>query len=202
MPRIRADSIEEHKAVTRRQILEAAAGLFRSQGYGATNLGDIAAFVGIGRTTLYEYFTDKEDILVSLVEAEMPAVMDKMLADLPGAVSHRDRLGELILRGLEFVSIENDLGSIIMRELPTLSADGQRRARRAHGRLAGAVTDACRAGIESGEFRRMDPEEAGRLVYTIMMSAGQNLMRSAEAQDRVHETAETIVGIVFDGLAV
>jgi AcrR family transcriptional regulator len=201
VPRIRADSIEQHKTLTRREILDAAAGLFRTQGYTPTNLGDIAAFVGIGRTTLYEYFTDKEDILVSLVEAEMPAVMDKMLADLPDAMSSRERLGELIVRGLEFVSTENALGSMIMRELPSLSGDGQRRARMAHGRLAQAVTDACRRGIERGEFRAMDPEDAGRLVYTIMMSAGQNLRRSAEAEENFRETAETIVGIVFDGLA-
>ncbi len=202
MPRIRAESIEQHKTLTRRQILDAAAGLFRTQGYTATNLGDIAAFVGIGRTTLYEYFTDKEDILVSLVEAEMPAVMDKMLADLPPEATCREHLGELIVRGLEFVSTENDLGSMIMRELPSLSPDGQRRARMAHGKLAQAVTDACRRGIESGEFRKMDPGDAGRLVYTIVMSAGQGLRRSAEAEESFRETAETIVGIVFDGLAV
>ena len=52
MPRIRADSIVEHKEKTRSEILDAGATLFRSQGYTDTNLGDIAAYVGIGRTTL------------------------------------------------------------------------------------------------------------------------------------------------------
>jgi AcrR family transcriptional regulator len=202
VPRIRAESIEEHKTLTRRQILDAATGLFRMHGYTATNLGDIAAYVGIGRTTLYEYFTDKEDILVSLVEAEMPGVMDRMLSNLPPTISCRDHLGELIVRGLEFVSTDNDLGSMIMRELPSLSRQGQMRARRAHGKLAKAVTDACRDGIERGEFRRMDPEDAGRLVYTIMMSAGQGLMRSAEAEDRFEEVARTVVSLVFDGIAI
>jgi AcrR family transcriptional regulator len=53
MPRIRAATIDEHKELTRTEILEAAGRLFRAEGYGETTLRDIASYVGIGRTTLY-----------------------------------------------------------------------------------------------------------------------------------------------------
>ena len=56
MPRIRAGSIEEHKLLTRRQILEATHDLLSETGSADLNLGDLAAMAGIGRTTLYEYF--------------------------------------------------------------------------------------------------------------------------------------------------
>ena len=131
MPRIRAASIEEHKIRTRRDILEAAAALYRAEGYTDTNLGDIAALVGIGRTTLYDYFPDKESILVELVEEMLPGVVDDMLADLPDSLSHRERLSELIVRGVAYVSTDEDLGSMIMRELPRLSRVAQERIGRA-----------------------------------------------------------------------
>lgn len=186
---------------TRVEILDAAAALFRAQGYADTSLGDIAGFVGIGRTTLYEYFSDKEDVLVSLVEATLPQVVDGMLKGLPSGLSNQERLGELMVRALEFVSSDDDLGSTLMRELPRLSPAGQARVRSAHVRLEEEVTRLCRDGVESGEFRPFDPQEVGRIVFTLMMSASAALLRDAAAKQRVHEAADTLVRFVFDGLA-
>ena len=47
MPRIRAANIEEHKELTRAQVLEAAERLFGEFGYEDVALGDVAAAVGI-----------------------------------------------------------------------------------------------------------------------------------------------------------
>ena len=200
VPRIRAESIQEHKTLTRRDILEAGAGLFRAQGYSETSLGEIASHVGIGRTTLYEYFADKEGILVSLVQQELPGLMANLVADLPDDRSCRDRLGVLIERGLEFVSDDSKLGSMLMRELPNISKEAQREVRQAHFGLADAVIRVCREGIDSGEFREMDPMVVGQLVYGLMMSASSGLMRSPEAKDERGKVSNTMLGIVFDGL--
>ena len=105
------------KDATRRASADAAAELFRAQGYADTHLADITAFAGIGRTTIYEYFTDKEDVLVNLVEDAVPSVVAGMLADLPEDLDMRERLAELIQRGLSFVSTDHALGSMVMREL-------------------------------------------------------------------------------------
>ena len=200
MPRIRADSIEEHKTLTRRGILSAAADLFRVQGYTETSVGDIASHVGIGRTTLYEYFADKEAILVNLVQQELPGLMADLVADLPSDSSCRERLGELIVRGLRFVSDDTNLGSMLMRELPNISKEAQLEVRQAHFGLAGGVMEVCREGVAGGEFRGFDPELTGQLIYGLMMSASSGLMRSTEAKARIGEVADTLLGIVFDGL--
>jgi AcrR family transcriptional regulator len=201
MPRIRAATIAEHKRQTREEILDAAAARFRAQGFSDTALGDIAGFVGIGRTTLYEYFVDKEDVLVHLVERSLPEVVDEMVDSLPDGLTHRERLSELIVRGLEFVSSDADLGSTLMRALPKLSPEAQARVRAAHGRLEDEVTRLCRLGINDGEFRAFDPADASRIVFNIMMSASQALLRDRDAKQRVHEVADTLVRFVFDGLA-
>jgi AcrR family transcriptional regulator len=200
VPRIRADSIEEHKALTRHDILEAAASLFRAQGYHETSLGDISSHVGIGRTTLYEYFADKEAILVSLVEQELPGLMQELVADLPGDGTCRDRLSELVVRGLEFVSDEGALGATLMRELPTISKESQRQVRRAHFGLADAVIGLCKEGVAEGEFRDLDPSLVGQTIYGLMMSVSSGLLRSPAAPDQRRIMADTLLTIVFDGL--
>ena len=201
MPRIRASSIKEHKDLTRSEILEAAAALFRAQGYGDTNLGDIAGYVGIGRTTLYEYFSDKEDILASLVEETVPGVVEEMLRGLPPALRARDRLAELIQRGLAFVSTDENLGSMLMRETPRLSNEAQRRVRSAHRPLQDEIVRVVESGIASGEFRNFDPMLSAQIVYGLMMAASTGLIRDADAKQRLHEVADTVVEVVFGGIA-
>ena len=201
MPRIRAESIAQHKEQTHREILDAAAALFRAQGYADTSLGEVAAFVGIGRTTLYEYFSDKEDLLASVVEDHIPGVIENMLAGMPDDGSYRDRLAELIVRGMEFVSTNEDLGSMLMRETPRLERETQQRIRASHHRLLDEIVHLCRAGIDAGELRPFDPDEAGRLVFATMWAAAQALIHDADAKQRRHEAADTVVRFVMHGLA-
>lgn len=201
MPRIRAESIAEHKAMVQREILDAAAALFRAQGYADTSLGDVAAYVGIGRTTLYEYFSDKDDLLASVVEDRIPDLMDQLVADIPSDIPVADRLGELMIRGIDYVSSDDDLGSMLMRETPRLSRDAQARIRATHQRLLDEITELCREGIARGEFRPYDPETAGRLVFANLWSASQALIHDADAKQKRHEAADVLVRFVLGGLA-
>jgi hypothetical protein len=127
--------------------------------------------------------------------------MDQVLTGLPEGLTYRERLSELIVRGLEFVSDEANLGAMLMRELPNISREAQAKVRRAHDGLAGAMGGVCREGIETGEFRDLDPGHAGRLVYMLMMSASSGLLRSPEAKQEFHQVADTLLTLVFDGLA-
>jgi len=113
VPRIRASNIEEHKELTRGQILEAAQELFQAEGYLTTSLGDVANRIGIGRTTFYEYFIDKEDLLCSLVEATLPQIIRDMIAAVPREAGPAEQLSELATRtGLHRSAIQRALDRI------------------------------------------------------------------------------------------
>ena len=200
MPRIRADSIAAHKEQTRSQILEVAERLFVEDGYSETALADIAAEVGVGRTTLYEYFPDKEEILLALVEETIPRLIDGIISGLPEGTTHRERLGELLVASLLFVSDQSNLGTMVMRELPRLSEEAQARVRASHRQLEREILAACAAGVEAGEFRTVDPEWAGRIAGEMVMSAARTLLRDADPKQRVHDVAESLLSMLFDGL--
>ena len=70
-------------AGTRDRIIAAARELFVDPGYSAVTHADIAIEARIGRTTFYDYFNSKEDVLVELVEAQLPVTSKEMLASLP-----------------------------------------------------------------------------------------------------------------------
>ncbi len=76
-------------------ILEAAAKLFRRQGYSATTLRQIAAMAEIKAGSIYYYFDSKEAILDEVLHRGLLGVFDAVKTALKraGKVSHRRRIG-------------------------------------------------------------------------------------------------------------
>lgn len=201
MPRIRAGNIEEHKELTRRQILDAAQELFSEHGYQDTSLGDIAAFIGIGRTTLYEYFKDKEDLLASLVDETLPEVFQEMATLLRPEDSYIDQLADLTVRLTEWVVTDPTLGLLLHREVPRLSDATQQRIGVAHQDLSKEYARIYRGGVMSGEMRSMPWDLAGRFVQDLVMSASKVLIDSEDPQDRMREVCDAMVGFLKNGIS-
>ena len=173
MPRIRAGSIEEHKVLTRRQILEAARALLAETGNGDLNLGDLAADAGIGRTTLYEYFRDRDDLIASLVEDALPGVITSLVARMDRKKDPDELLLDLAELVVEFVATDPVLGLILHREVPRLGVNAQDRIRLAHTDLAAAMMGTYQAAVTIGRFRPVSPDLAGRLIQDTIMSAAR-----------------------------
>lgn len=57
---------------TQRRVLDAAKGLFLSQGYTATSMRQIAHIVGITPAAIYTHFSSKEEIFTTLLEDAAP----------------------------------------------------------------------------------------------------------------------------------
>jgi AcrR family transcriptional regulator len=73
----------------RKQILGVAKEVFSRRGYRDANVADICEAAHIGRGTLYQYFQNKRDVLLAVVEdicARIQAILDRRrpVADIPG----------------------------------------------------------------------------------------------------------------------
>lgn len=71
MPKISAASIEEHIQAQTGRILDAASELFSVNGYGDTDMADIAKAMGLARNSLYRYYSNKDHILVAVMQRDM-----------------------------------------------------------------------------------------------------------------------------------
>lgn len=202
MPRIRADNIAEHKEKTRGDILEAAQELFRDLGYRGTSLGDVAAKVGIGRTTLYEYFSDKEDIAVSLVEEELPKLLHRLVESVPVDRSYTDQIAHLARGMVEFVVTDPTLGLILHRDIPKLSSEAQLRVRDAHTEFAQGFAQVYAAGVDAGELRPIPIDLAGRFLQDLIMSAARALIVRPDPWDRMDEVIASMEEFLLHGLAI
>lgn len=198
MPKIRARSIEEHKEQTRRHVLAAAHEILAETRSAHLDLAEVAHRARIGRTTLYEYFRDRDDVIASLVEERLPQVVADVIASVrepaPG-----DRLLALAGALLRFVVDDPVLGLILHRELPRLSEGAQDRIRLAHLELSAEMGRVYREGVAAGVFRPMPPDLAGRFLQDVVQSAARVLFRTPDPASRLDEVGDAMRSFLAGG---
>lgn len=155
--------VERKRARRRREIVQAALEAGREKGYHATTLEDIADRVGVRKAALYHYFADKDAILLACHReslAELERIADASLAR-EGAAS---RLSFLIREHVRIMT-ETLEGSPLAFEVTALPAPARTEVIRGRDRFEGVLRAAVRNGVETGEFRRVDPKVA---VFAIL----------------------------------
>jgi AcrR family transcriptional regulator len=200
MPRIRAETIAQHKALTRRQILDAAQELIAEVGSAEISLGEIASAVGIGRTTLYEYFTDRDDVIASLVEDQFPEVVEQYLAGIPADLTPPEQLVEVAERTVQFVAADPVLGLILHREVGRLRPAVQQRIRAAHADLISEVATIYAAGVDQRMFHPIPVDLAGRFIQDTVMSAARAVIAAPEPETRLPEILAAMRTFLLHGL--
>ncbi len=168
MPRIRADSIEAHKEITRSAILDAAAKVFLTFGYSGASIGTIADLAGIARTTVYEYYPNKEMVLLAVLQERVPPLMDALVDALPDVPV--DRRTELLFQGAFQLALEQpDLAELLFRvgrELPKPERDHMWHTL---DRVARELYELCGAGIATGVFSATSAVTCGRAVADLLV---------------------------------
>ncbi|HHO75552.1 MAG TPA: TetR/AcrR family transcriptional regulator [Deltaproteobacteria bacterium] len=97
-------------------ILRSSRELFHKKGFYATTMEDIAQYSGFDRRTIYNHFTNKEDIFAALISGiltDICNVFDEIEAE---QVSPLEKLRDLVLKLLDLYIDNSQLLNIFMSE--------------------------------------------------------------------------------------
>ena len=198
MPKINAPTIDKHKAQTRNALLEAGADAFAQYGLAGTSIGLLADSAGIARTTVYEYFPNKEAVLAALIDERLPPIVDRVVADLPEG-SAFDQVTEMFDRSLHFVldnPVEATLLFRVARELPKPQRD---EAWSVFDRVRTEVARLCRQGAASGEFPDADPSSLQRIIVDHLVGGIDEL--SVRGPDAMQIVLDSRLNFLRSGLS-
>lgn len=142
-----ARGVGRPRVSSRETIAEAACELFLEQGYERTSIAEIAQRAGVSRSSFFNYFSSKGDVLWSGLD-ERIAVAVGVLGE-PGAGDRPEQIQAVlatILEGLEPDPLALAFGNAAAMGLED---ELQRESALRQGRLAAALSDAARgAGVE------------------------------------------------------
>jgi len=193
VPKIRAASIDEHKELTRRSLLDAAYRVIAEAGSAEVALGEIALSAGVGRTTFYDYFDDRDDVIASLVEEKLPDVIAGLIESVDIGLDTRSRLSKLASTTVEFVATDRVFGVILHQEAGRMGVDAQERIRDSHAQLATELASIYMKGVQEGVFRPMPGYLAGRFIQDTIMSAARALIADGSRLDEVTDGVESFL---------
>jgi AcrR family transcriptional regulator len=91
VPKLWNETIEAHRRDVREAVLDTAAALVAEHGLLSVTMSRIAEDTGIGRATLYKYFSDVEAILLAWHERQIARHLERLgeVRDQPGSPSER-----------------------------------------------------------------------------------------------------------------
>ncbi|MFE6733793.1 TetR/AcrR family transcriptional regulator [Microbacterium sp. NPDC057650] len=131
------------RASSRETLAEAACELFLEQGYDATSVADITRRAGVSRSSFFNYFSSKSDVLWSGLDARI----DDALVAL--AALGTDATGSAVRESLRHVikDFAPDPLALAIRNEAAMGLETELQHDRGvrHGRLASAVASAARA---------------------------------------------------------
>jgi AcrR family transcriptional regulator len=141
----------------RETIVDTAARVFAKGGYDATGITELCTATDLGKGALYHYIGSKEELLAAIHDRVMDQVM--VGADSVAATdgSPSELLTMLGNEMLDIITRYPDHVWVFLHEFPALTGE---RAKQFHARreeYEARVEAVLRAGVESGEFRDIDP---------------------------------------------
>ena len=108
---------EQKKLETRRAIQAAAVKLFAEYSFEKTSIEDIAKEAGIGKTTVYGYFSTKNDIFINYCDEELDQAFARLQATDCDDKPLLDLLVDFFMIKFTFVTKNREFGRQMLREM-------------------------------------------------------------------------------------
>jgi AcrR family transcriptional regulator len=191
---------------TRWSILDAAAKLFRHQGYSGASLRDVAAAVGMKAGSLYHHFGSKEEIVVEVLNIGVQRVADEVrqaVAALPANAKPEEIITTAIAAHLRALHESGDYTSANVRifgQLPERVRDGHAEVRLSYEAYWIELLERCRRPKKKG-VGKLAPGWDAVLVRNFLLGAlNASLEWFDPARGRVEPVAEAMARLVLNGL--
>ncbi len=197
-------STKTRRGSKRQHLVEAAAAVFAEQGFTSTRVADIAERAGIGKGTVYEYFTSKEELLFAVFEWIDSRVSTRVEAVLAEDISGHEKLLRLLRLGADVVTEQVEMQPVILdfwaASRGNLLEDRHREVCTSSYRFfRKVITDFIHDGQRRGDFRpEVDAEALAATVVSTFDGLGVQLFFDRSLDP--HRITEAFGRLLIEGL--
>jgi len=196
MPRLSETRKELLTTMMKESIFEAATSVLSEHGLDGTTMNRVAAAADLAKSSLYDYFPSKDELLDFVSEKlETPfmrAVDETLRADLPAP----QKL-ERILR----TAFENSTKHKAIVRLLIHSEQEYRVRQRTRPQVLEAFTAIFAQGIQEGSFHPHNPAHTGRMFLGAFRELFE-LLASSSSEEMANEYVEALIDAALHGLSI
>ncbi len=195
--RVKKYNIQHKREKRKDEIIQASAHLFMEKGFENVTLSDIAGKNNLGRTTVYEYFNNKNEILAAYLERQMTDYHKKVMTIMNKKIALKDKLKAFIQLQLEYSNYHKGFSQLfrsLSRSSKDISAETEATIRKKHQETYVALMNEFNAAIRRKEIRDLPSD----ILMQLLINATSFPVRSKKEPA---QTAEEIFSIFWSGIS-
>jgi AcrR family transcriptional regulator len=194
VPKVLGGSLAAHRDEVRARVFAALRELLYERGFDAVTLAGVAAAAGVGRTSIYNHFPDRQALLVAFVEHEADRYVADLERALAGAATPTERLA---------VFARLQLHRLAEFHLPpgqglagALDPEAYRRIAAHADPIGDRLARIVREGIEAGEMAAEDPAVLVAMIGAALSARQIVDVPAEELADSVEAAVRIVLGMV------
>ena len=154
--------------MTREDILEAAAQVFRQKGFHGASMVDIAKVVGLQKASLYHHVSSKQEILLAILDRALELLLERISAISAQDISPEKKLQRMMREYMQILVENQDLASVLLFEHRSLERKQHARHVPNRDKFESLWKDVIAQGVKARFFKCDDPALATRALLGIM----------------------------------
>jgi len=182
----------------RHEIFHQVVKIFSKKGFHETSMQEIAQVAGLGKSTLYDYFKTKDEILIYFFEDQLRDMTREAQKIALQNLSADKRLRQITERYLESLQANKSLFLKLMQESQRLKLESQKQVQAKRYAYQDLIRALIEEGIREGVFRNVNSLLAARLLISSISSAVYGSRSTGTPQEMLQETMD----IFFKGIEV
>jgi TetR/AcrR family transcriptional regulator, cholesterol catabolism regulator len=154
--------------MTREDILEAAAQVFRQKGFHGASMQDIAKAVNLQKPSLYHHVSSKQEILLALLDRALELLLERISAISNQDIPADKKLQQMVRVYLQILAENMDLSAVLLFEHRSLERKQHARHVPNRDKFEALWRNVLEEGVAAKLFVCDDPALTTRAILGIM----------------------------------
>lgn len=187
---------EEELFRRRLEISGTAMQLFVEKGFNETSMREIGEAAGVGKSTLYDYFPSKDEILISFIKEEVRQMTAQAEGIIALELSAAEKFRRILRKQMEYMAANRQLYLKLIFEAQRLSFESQKCIQMQRYAYQDMLCKLIEGGIQNGEFRAVNPLLTIRSMFSLLTSAVFTTRPTGSPEEMLSD----VFDILFKGL--
>lgn len=182
-----------------RQIIDAAVIVIAENGYHAAQVSKIAKQAKVADGTIYLYFKNKEDILISLFREKISGHLEQVKSELNRKPTASEKLFALIHRHFQMLVEDPHLAVVLQLELRQVNKELRKQINEILKDYLKVIDEVIEFGKSTGEFRKdLDVRIARQMIFGAIDETATTWVMKEQKYDLL-SNAEKIFDLLTNG---
>jgi len=185
----------------KKHILTAAEGIFARFGFKKATMDDIAGKAHIGKSTLYYYFKNKQEIMAEVIRLDTRKFRQKLTEAIERAETPQEKINDYVLARMKYLQELTNYYTTLTDEYLDHYSFAEEIRKDFNRYELESLMGLLREGSDRGVFQLEDIEATARMIAIAIKGLEYRFLVEGDS-DHMEDISKQMLHVFFQGIAV